>query len=229
MLRDSLIVDLLCGVLVFAADADVGALAVSFAPLTPQLILELVNFGFERLSEILEGDYDHGDVVERARGYRLFQDLFDGKAAVLVDGLAPISELFLGCLPTSLDDLSVRKFVENAVAAENDKVVVFLDFEALDVWSGDDHLGVAAVFSLLRLDVAKRARDREPAREHAVRPQQNLVSENTRLAALLLHLGYRLGLVDLAAGGNNAMVFILFVGLVVVREGNRVATPRARH
>ena len=74
-----------------------------------------------------------------------------------MDSLAPIFELLLSSLPSSLNHLRVRQFVIDSIAAKYDIVIVIFDLETLNVWRGNDYLRVSLVFGSLGLNVAKGA------------------------------------------------------------------------
>ena len=76
-----------------------------------------------------------------------------------MDSLAPIFELLLSSLPSSLNHLCVRQFVIDSIAAKYDIVIVIFDLETLNVWRGNDYLRVSLVFGSLGLNVAKGARN----------------------------------------------------------------------
>lgn len=113
-----------------------------------------------------------------------------------MDGLASVSEIFLRRFPGSLDALSVGQLVENAVAAQNDEVVVVLNLETFDVWCGDDHFWVALILSSLCFDVAKCAGDGEPTREDAMRAEHDLITHYSRFLVFILHPCHRLRPID---------------------------------
>lgn len=83
--------------------------------------------------------------------------------------------------------MRVAQLVVDAVAAEDDEVVVVLDLEAFNVRRGDDNFRVALVFRSLGFNVAKRTRDRESAWEDTVRTQEDLLAHLARLTVLVLH------------------------------------------
>jgi len=124
-----------------------------------KILLELVHFGFESLSEVFECNYHHSDVVERFFSHRAFQNSLNSDSTVLMDSLSPISELFLGGFPSGLDHLNVCKLVVDAVAAQYNVVVIVLDFEAFDVWRGNDNFWIALVLGPFGLNVAKSSTD----------------------------------------------------------------------
>lgn len=76
-----------------------------------------------------------------------------------MDSLAPVFELLLRSLPSSLNHLRIRQFVIDSIATKYDIVIVIFNLETLNVWRGNDNLRVTLIFSSLGLDVAKGARD----------------------------------------------------------------------
>jgi len=159
----------------------------SFTFLLLQVVLKLIHFLLQGLSEVFEGDDNDSDVVETALGDGRFKDLLDSSAAVLVDGLAPVFEFLLRGLPPGLDHLYVVELVVDTVTPKHDIIVVILYLEAFNVWCCDDNLRVALILGAFGLYVAKCARDGQPAWEDAMRSQQDLLSHLPRLSVFILH------------------------------------------
>ena len=86
-------------------------------------------------------------------------------------GLTPVSKFLLSSLPGRLDNLRICKFVEDAIASENDEIIIVLDLEALDIWCSNDNFWIALVLRPFRLYIAKRPRHTQSPREHPVWPQ----------------------------------------------------------
>lgn len=154
--------------------------------------MELVHFPLETLPEVLEGDDHHGDIVKTALSYRRFQYRFNSCSTVLMDRLAPVFEIFLCSFPPSLHDLGVSQLIVDAIAAQYYKVVIILNLEALNVWSGNDNFRVALVLRPFGFDVSESPRDREPSREYPMRSQQYLLPHLTRFPVFILNFGHRL-------------------------------------
>ena len=136
-----------------------------------------------------------------------------------MDSLPSVSELLFGGFPARLDDLCVVQLVVYAIAAKHDEIVVFLNFEALDVWRGYDNFRISEILGPLGLNIAKSSRYREPSWEDSMRPKENLLAHDTRLSVLVLHFGDGLSLVDLATSRDDPLVLILIVRLVIPRQG----------
>ena len=77
-----------------------------------------------------------------------------------------------GAVPGAVHHVFICQLVEDTVTAEEDEVVVGLDFEGFDVRSGHHHVGISAKFRHFRLDVAEGPRHRKPTGQDSVRPQQ---------------------------------------------------------
>ena len=108
--------------------------------------------------------------------------LMDGdRALVLEDTLVDVLgedgivvEVASGGFPDGVDALLVVELFEDAVASEEDEVVVVSDFEALDVWGWDHALRVATVSRVLGFDITNRPRNGESAGVDSVRPDDHL-------------------------------------------------------
>ena len=109
-----------------------------------------------------------------------------------MDRLAPVFEIFLGGFPARLHDLSVSQLIVDAIATQNDKVVIILNLEALNVWSGDDNLWVALVLCPFGLNVTESPGNRQPPREDPMGSKQYLLSHLTRFPIFILNFGHRL-------------------------------------
>ena len=136
-----------------------------------------------------------------------------------MDSLPSVSELLFGGFPTRLNDLCVVQLVVYAIAAKHDEIVVFLNFEALDVWRGYDNFRISEILGPLGLNIAKSSRHGEPAWEDSVRPKENLLTHDTGLSVLVLNFSHGLSLVDLATSSDDSLVLILIVGFVIPRQG----------
>ena len=132
-----------------------------------------------------------------------------------MDSLPSVSELLFGGFPTRLNDLCVVQLVVYAIAAKHDEIVVFLNFEALDVWRGYDNFRISEILGPLGLNIPKSARHGKPSREDSMRPKQYLLSHDTRLSVLVLDLRHGLSLVDLATRSDDSLVLILIVRFVI--------------
>ena len=213
----SFVLYLLSSVLVLQARCyrHIASLLVHFLSLLPQFLRKLVNLVLQRFAEVLESDDHHCDVVHRLLCDSGFEDLLDGVAAVLMDGLPPVGELLFRSLPASLDNLRVVELVVDSIAAKHDVVVVILDFEALDVWRGYHNFRISEILGPLGLNITKSARYGKPSREDSMRPKQYLLAHDTRLSVLVLDLGHGLSLVDLATRSDDSLVLILIIRFVI--------------
>jgi len=77
--------------------------------------------------------------------------------------------LFGYSVPDSVDAVSVREALENAIAANHDEVEVVLHFEAFDVGVADDDVGVAAEAWAFGLNVSEGLGYRETTRKYSQR------------------------------------------------------------
>ena len=117
--------------------------------------------------------------------------------------------------PYRIHDCLVVQFFEDAVAAENYKIIVVLYFETFYVGCGDDAHGIASVPRIFRLNVTKRSRHRQSARKDSMRAYYHLdaggvVRRRVRNVALIL--------IYLATILLNATRFLLILRLVILRK-----------
>ena len=107
-----------------------------------------------------------------------------------MDNLTSVKVLFLGTLPCSLDDCNILKLIEDTITAKHYEVVILLDLETLDIWSGNHHLWIASVFGPLGLNITKSPRHRESSWEYSVWAKDDLVSKDSWLGVLILNFGH---------------------------------------
>ena len=104
---------------------------------------------------------------------------------------------------------------------------VFPDRELGYFGLSDDHTLLAVIFRVFCLDVAEGARHRQPARDHTMGPQNELL-----LCLLLtwdLYILYRLRLVDAASILDDSLHFVVFVRPVITRQQEQLLSFVCRH
>ena len=106
-----------------------------------------------------------------------------------MNSLASVCEFLFSGFPTGLDNLRVVQLVVNAVAPKHYEVIIVLDFEAFDVWRGDDHLWISEILGALGLDISEGARHGESAWEYSMWPKKYLLTHYARLGILVLYFG----------------------------------------
>ena len=144
--------------------------------------MTLMRCGTSRLSltehffKVLKRHHNHGHVVQRLAVKTIFEDAFDGKATVLVHfELTVLLVLYLmrillllllelnlvshstsfTALPDSMTNFSIVKFVEDAVTAQRDEVMVLGDGKFTNFRFTFYHIWISTTVSELSLRVAK--------------------------------------------------------------------------
>lgn len=131
--------------------------------LIPVRVLALAeHFSFE----ILKGNHDDSDVVERLPVEAVLQHALDGQATLLMDRLGrPEARIRLPLVlvarfPDALGHVLVGHLVEDAIAGKNDEIVILVDLELSNLWLCLHDVHVASAVCKLGLRVSEGARDR---------------------------------------------------------------------
>ena len=121
----------------------------------------------EPFFEILKAYHDHCDIIEGLPLHRAPHDHISRLPSQLVDASGAI---FVGSFPDLFDDISRFEFVKNAIASQNDEIMVILDSERLDFRVSNHDIGIATHRWHFGFDVSKGPGDTQPTWENAVRP-----------------------------------------------------------
>ena len=122
-----------------------------------------------------------------------------------LDGLLPL--ILVATLPDAARDVVVAHLVEDTITGHEDKVVVLVDLEVTDLRLCLHDMRVPATLEKLCLRVAESPGNGETARQHADGPDDVLGLRPLLVLALRLQHLRGDGLVDLAAGFDDALVF----------------------
>ena len=120
-----------------------------------EFVFILIDLVLQRLPVVLKSDYHDGYIVQGSLVHRGLQDSLNRLPTVLVDHLAPVLELGFGGFPSCLNYLDILKFVEDPIATKHDKVVIVLNFKALDVRSCYHHFWIPSVLEPFSLYVTE--------------------------------------------------------------------------
>ena len=158
--------------------------------------------------EVLEGDEHGGHVVEALPVERVLEHGLDGEPALLVHVVGDLAVLVVegAAVPDALDDVFVGHLVEDAVAGEEEEVVVLGNLECLHVWETSYHVWVAALELQLGFRVSEGPGDGEPAWQHSDGPNDEIRLSFLLLSDCLLSAGRCGRLVHLASSRNDALV-----------------------
>ena len=123
--------------------------------------------------KVIEGDHDCSDVVERLGIDTIMENFVNYQACrlmqrnsiilrsilynVLIDVFAdnfvllPVASL---CLPCSIHNLEVIKFLKDTITAQNDEVIVALDLEYLYLTSRYNAHWIATISNIFSLNIS---------------------------------------------------------------------------
>lgn len=109
--------------------------------------------------KVLEGDHDNSHVVQGLSVKSILQNRFNSKPTLLVNVLCEllIFVIEINTVPDAMGHILIGEFVEDTIAAEHNKVVLFLYLERPDVRLAHDNVWVASSEFKLRLWVAECA------------------------------------------------------------------------
>lgn len=74
-------------------------------------------------------------------------------------------DLLVDAVPDRLNAVLVVEALEDAVAADHEKVEILLQLENTDLWIANNNVWIASIAHALCFDVAKSPRDRKQARK----------------------------------------------------------------
>ena len=134
-------------------------------------------------------------------------------------------DLLVNAAPDGVNDVLVVEALEDAIAADHEEVVVVFEFETFDLGVAHDNVLISPVLLLLRLDVAKSSRDREPPREDPQRP----LHVEVLLFGRSCRLREGLRAVDFSSGSLDADALLVVVGLVVATAHGNLGPRVDRH
>ena len=124
--------------------------------------------------ESVESHHYAGDVVYCSPECAGSKDSIYAMPAVLV-GMVENHLLYLflvrlhdDLLPGDVNRILRGELVKDAVAADDDEVMIVFDLKGCHVWISDDYFGVSLVLLQLSFDVTNCSGNRESAREHAM-------------------------------------------------------------
>jgi hypothetical protein len=103
--------------------------------------------------EVLKCDHNHCNVVKCSFSNGGFKDQIDYLATLLVYIRSAL--VVVDREPSTVDAFSVGELVKDSITAQEDEVMLVLNFEGLDVWDGDDYIWVASIARELSFNVSK--------------------------------------------------------------------------
>lgn len=110
--------------------------------------------------EVIERYQYHCDVIKCSSQQRVFEDVLDTEATLLVDVLSiTLGIVVVDAVPHTLDSVLVIELVKDAIASQDDEVVLFHYLERLDLRCGNHHIGIASKLCYLCFSITKCSRD----------------------------------------------------------------------
>ena len=184
--------------------------------------------------EVAEANHHDGHIVERAPQQRVLEDVLDAHAAQLVHVLSLSLDILMvlvvvGSLPDAHDHVTVGHLVEDAIATEDNKVMVLLDLERLDFGIVDHDVRIAAQFRYLGLRVSECPRDRQATWQDPQRTGERHLLHFVDLVLIVLHhLVLRGSVIDLATSCADSLRLAILARLVVETQRVHLLAALAR-
>ena len=118
-------------------------------------------------------------------------------------------------VPTCVEYLLISQPVEDAITAQHNEVVeLVLYCELRDLRLSYNHAFLATILGMLGLDITEGARDWEPARYHAMRPQDELL---LWLSIAVKDILNGLCLVNATTVLDDSLYLIVLIGAMISR------------
>lgn len=94
--------------------------------------------------EILKSYHDHCHIIQRLPIERVLKHCFHCQTRLLVHVLGKFLVLIVDVdtVPYTIGDIFIRELVEDTVTAKYDEIVLFLNFECVDIWLANHYFWI---------------------------------------------------------------------------------------